>query len=275
LILASESPYAWSFQPLLLAALVVAGVLYWRRFTTILREGPSGSTLSHYARAASFTIGLLLLAVAFVSPLDRLGEERLFTAHMAQHLLIVDLAPILLLLGLSRQLLRPVTRALQPLEHRLGLIAHPVTALAALVVVLGAWHVPALYELALENSIGHALEHAMFFWAGIAFWWYVIEPTPARNRLRGAAKVAYVGAAKLLLGALGVVLAFSPSPLYDTYEQAPRTWGLTPLEDLNVGGLLMMTEQTLVMVVFFAIVFARMIDESERAQQRRERLGLP
>jgi putative membrane protein len=85
--------------------------------------------------------------------------------------------------------------------------------------------------------------------------------------------VAYVSAAKALLGALGLVLAFSPTAFYDTYEQAPRTWGLTALEDLNIGGLVMMTEQTIVLAVFFAVAFARMIDQSERAQRRRERLG--
>jgi cytochrome c oxidase assembly factor CtaG len=86
--------------------------------------------------------------------------------------------------------------------------------------------------------------------------------------------IAYVAAAKLLLGLLGLVLAFSPSSFYDFYEQVPRTWGLSALEDQNVGGLLMMLEQTLVLATFFAILFAGMIERSEQAQRRRERLGI-
>jgi cytochrome c oxidase assembly factor CtaG len=113
-----------------------------------------------------------------------------------------------------------------------------------------------------------------FFAVGIAFWWYVIEPVPPRHRLDGMAMLAYVAAAKLALGGLGIALAFSPTALYDSYAQAPRTWGLSAVEDLNVGGLVMMLEQSIVLVIFFAILFARMLERSEQAERRRERLGI-
>jgi cytochrome c oxidase assembly factor CtaG len=87
------------------------------------------------------------------------------------------------------------------------------------------------------------------------------------------AMLAYVAGAKLALGGLGIALAFSPTALYDTYVDAPSTWGLTAVEDLNVGGLVMMLEQSIVLVTFFAILFARMLERSEQAQRRRERLG--
>jgi putative membrane protein len=267
---AASTPYEWSFAPGVVGAAAVAGALYFRRLRELRRESEWRAML--WARTAAFGSGLAVLVLAVVSPIDKLGEERLFSVHMAQHLLIADVAPILLLLGLDRSILRPVTRRLQPIERRLGLVAHPVTALALLVVVLAGWHVAALYELALRHPLVHELEHLSFFAAGTAFWWYVIEPVPPRHRLRGMVSVAYVAGAKLLLGALGVVLAFSPTAFYDTYEAAPRTWGLTPLEDLNIGGLVMMIEQTVVLMIFFAIVFARMIEQSEQAERRRERL---
>jgi cytochrome c oxidase assembly factor CtaG len=134
-----------------------------------------------------------------------------------------------------------------------------------------AWHLPTLYELALNHPWAHALEHAMFFTAGVAFWWFVLEPVPPRHRLTGPASVAYISAAKLLMGALGVVLAFSTTALYDTYKDAPRTWGMSAVTDMNVGGLEMMFEQSIVLVIFFAILLARMLERSERDQQRRER----
>jgi cytochrome c oxidase assembly factor CtaG len=134
------------------------------------------------------------------------------------------------------------------------------------------WHVPVMYDLALEHAWAHVLEHASFFTAGVAFWWYLIEPVPPRHRLRGPWSLAYLSAAKLLMGALGIVLAFSPDVSYDAYASVPRTWGLSPLEDLNVGGVVMMVEQSIVLVIAFAIFFARMLERSEADQQRRERL---
>src|SRR5207244_11109166 len=129
------------------------------------------------------------LVLALRSPIDTLGEDRLFSVHMAQHLLITDVAPILLLLGLSRPLLRPLVRRVQPIERALGPLAHPLTALIALVAVMSVWHLPALYELALSHPLAHDAEHLSFFAVGLGFWWYVLEPVPPRHRLEGMAMV--------------------------------------------------------------------------------------
>jgi cytochrome c oxidase assembly factor CtaG len=268
----AATPYIWSFEPSVALGIVVAGGAYaWR-----LHELAGGrrKAARDYLRGVAFAAGLLVVALALMSPIDSLGERRLFSVHMAQHLLITDIAPILLLLGLSRPILRPVVRRVQPLERALGPVAHPVTALVVAVGVIWLWHLPAMYEAALHHPLVHNLEHMSFFAGGLAFWWYVIEPVPPRHRLRGLATVAYVTAAKLLLGGLGLVLAFSQSPFYDTYEHAPRMWGMSALADQNVGGLLMMFEQSTVLAIFFAIVFARMLERSEQAERRRERLGL-
>jgi putative membrane protein len=272
---AAGSLYSWSFEPQVVVWLALAAGLYGWRFRVLHASGRSASaaTAVDYGRAAAFGAGLIVVALALMSPVDSLGEQRLFNVHMAQHLLIMDVAPILLLLGLSRPIMRPLIRRLRPLEQALGYAAHPITVLVLMVGVIWAWHMPALYDLALEHAWAHELEHFAFFAAGLAFWWYVIEPIPPRHRLDGMGTIAYVAGAKLLLGVLGLVLAFSPSPFYDFYEHAPRTWGLTALEDQNVGGLVMMLEQTLVLATFFAILFARMIERSEQAERRRERLG--
>jgi putative membrane protein len=262
--------YTWTLSPPVLATIALAGGVYAWRFRDL--RAAAGPRASHDTlRAAAFAAGLVVVYVALASPIDRLGEERLFVMHMVQHLLLADMAPILLLLGLSRPLLRPAVRRLRPVEEALGPIAHPAVALAAYVGLMWLWHVPALYDLALEHTWAHVLEHASFFTAGIAFWWYLIEPVPPRHRLRGPWPIAYLSAAKLLMGALGVVLAFSPDVSYEAYEHVPRTWGLSPLEDLNIGGVVMMVEQSLVLVVAFAIFFSRMLERSEQEQRRRER----
>jgi cytochrome c oxidase assembly factor CtaG len=265
--------YTWSLNvPALVGVTLAGGAYAWRlrdlRRTPAPRSGdrPAHDTL----RALAFAAGLAVVLLALVSPIDRLGEERLFTAHMVQHLLLADLAPILLLVGLTRAFLRPAVRRLRPLEERLGPLAHPAVALALYVGLMWLWHVPAMYELALDHAWAHALEHASFFTAGIAFWWYLIEPVPPRHRLTGPWALAYLTTAKLLMGALGVILAFAPDAMYSTYEDAPRTWGLTAVEDQNVGGLVMMIEQSLVLVIAFAVFFVRMIERSESEQRRRE-----
>jgi putative membrane protein len=276
MLVAAGTPYSWSFEPQVVVWLTLAGALYAWRFRSLHSSGPrpAAATAADYGRAAAFAAGLIVAALALMSPIDSLGEQRLFSVHMAQHLLIMDVGPILLLLGLSRPIMRPLVRRLRPLERALGYAAHPITVLVLVVGVIWAWHLPALYDLALEHAWAHELEHFAFFAAGLGFWWYVIEPIPPRHRLDGMGTIAYVAGAKLLLGVLGLVLAFSPSSFYDFYQHAPRTWGLTALEDQNVGGLVMMLEQTLVLATFFAILFARMIERSEQAQRRRERLGV-
>ena len=261
--------YRWSFEPQVIAALVLVTAVYWWRMRD-LHRGRSWSGRDWW-RVAAFASGVVVLFAALCSPIDAVGEERLFTVHMLQHLLLADLAPILLLLGLTRAFMRPAVRRLRPLEEALGPLAHPIVALVALVATMWAWHLPALYELALSHAWAHTLEHAMFFTTGLVFWWFLIEPVPPRHRLTGTGAVAYVSAAKLLMGALGVALAFSPNAIYDNYEQAPPAWGMSAVTDLNVGGLLMMLEQSLVLVIVFAIAFARMLERSEREQQRRER----
>ena len=265
--------YTWSLDLPALAAVTCAGGAYaWRLRDLRRRPAPrSGATPTHDTlRALAFAAGLLVILIALISPIDDLGENRLFTAHMVQHLLLEDLAPMLLLVGLSLTFLRPAVRRLRPFEERLGPLAHPAAALVLYVGLMWLWHVPAMYELALDHARAHALEHASFFTAGIAFWWFLIEPVPPRHRLTGPWALAYLSTAKLLMGVLGVALAFSTEALYSNYEEAPRTWGLTALEDQNIGGLVMMVEQSLVLVIAFVVFFARMIERSDAEQRRRE-----
>lgn len=264
--------YRWTFEPQVLLPIAVAAAVYgWRVRDLRLQGGPSGPAGPGGLRIAAFYGGLALAVIALCSPIDTIGEQRLFTAHMIQHLLLTDLVPILLLLGLTRTFLRPAVRRLRPLEEALGPLAHPAAALLAYVGFMWLWHIPAMYDLALDHAWAHALEHASFFTAGIAFWWFVLEPVPPRHRLRGPWSIAYMSGAKLAMGVLGVVLTFSPDLMYDHYRHVPRTWGLSPLADLNLGGVLMMVEQSVVLVIFFALLFARMLEDSEQAERRRER----
>ena len=225
-----------------------------------------------WPQALAFGAGLAVLLAAVASPLDGLGEDYLFSAHMAQHVLLGDIAPLLLLLGLSRVIMRPATRRLQSVERALGPLAHPVTGIVLWLLLLYLWHVPALYDAALRSPALHGLEHSCFLLAGVAVWWPLIQPVPMRRRLTGLWTFAYIAAAKAGLAALGLYLVWSTTVAYDYYEAVPRIWGLSAIEDQNAGGAIMMVEQSIVLVLVFIALFVRMLRQSEEEELRRERL---
>jgi putative membrane protein len=260
--------YSWTLNPGVLFALATALVLYVRRWRAARAEAGPGAAGGW--RLAAFAGGLGALFVALISPVDRLGEQ-LFLMHMVQHLLIVDLAAILLTLGLTKVILRPATRRIQRLETRAGALAHPVTALVLYVTGMWLWHVPALYDAALEHPLLHALEHVTFAVIGLLYWWHVLSPIRNRRRLGGLGPVAYMFCGKIGLGLLGVLLTFSPSVLYTFYEHQPHSWGLSPLQDQSLGGAVMALEQAVVMGVAMIWLFLRALGEAERDEDRAER----
>src|SRR6185437_14203239 len=171
----------WSLDPTVLIGVLVLAVLYglgWRRARTAGAHRPS------LGRVALFVGGLIAILAALVSPLDVLGDQ-LMVMHMVQHILLLDIAPILLILGLTKVLLRPVTRRLQAAERRAGFLAYPAFAVIFYAGVLWLWHVPALYDKAQGDGFIHASEHMTFFLAGSIYWWHVLSPIRNRRRLAG------------------------------------------------------------------------------------------
>ena len=260
----------WTLAPSALLPLFAYAAIYvWRFRRARLEAGGRGAGPF---QALAFAGALLVMVIAVASPLDALGEEYLFSAHMAQHILLSDIAPLLLLLSLSRVIMRPATRRLMRLERALGPLANPATGLVVWFGLLYLWHIPALYVAAIENPVLHALEHASFFTAGVAVWWPLIQPVPMRRRLTGLATFAYIGAAKAGLAALGLFLTWSTTVAYSSYAAAPRIWGISAIDDQNAGGAIMMVEQSTVLVIAFFILFGKMLAQSEEEERRRERL---
>ena len=260
-MLAASPDAGWTFEPGPIVLVAVLTFLYVRRWREV--DGSAG-------RLASFLAGMALVLVALCSPVDRLGEQ-LFLMHMIQHLLLLDLAPILVLLGLTKVLLRPLTRRLVRVEQAVGPLAHPVFAIVLYVATMALWHVPAMYDAALEYPVVHVLEHVTFGVAGGLYWWHLLSPIRARRRLGGMGPVVYMLSTKLLVGLLGVVLAFAPEAIYDFYERQPGYWGLSPGTDQAVGGLIMALEQSIVMGVALVFLFVRALGESDREDERAER----
>jgi putative membrane protein len=241
----------------MLLAITALYVRAWRR-----ARGPGEPHPPGVGRLILFLSGSATIVLALMSPIDVLGEQ-LMVVHMVQHVLLLDLAPILWILGLTKGILRPVTRRFTVVEARAGFLAQPAFAVLLYIFAMAVWHVPAMYDL--------ALEHASFAAAGGLYWWHLLSPIRSRLRLSGMAPVLYMVVTKLVVGVLGVVLAFSPKSIYPWYQHLPHFWGLTPSVDQNLAGVVMALEQSIVMGIAVAWLFVRMLNESERDAQRAER----
>lgn len=259
---------SWTIAPAVLASVAALAAVYGVRWRRVRRD--SGPRRAGIGRLAFWLTGLTLVLAALVSPLDRISEQ-LASAHMVQHLILADLVPITLILAFTKVLLRPVTRTVHDIEKRAGWLAHPVAGVLAYIGVMWLWHVPVLYDAALNHSGVHVLEHLTFAVSGSLYWWHLISPIRSRLRLGGMAPVAYMVSTKLLVGALGVFLAFYPKLLFSPYAVAGTRWNLSPLDDQHVAGLIMGLEQSLVMGVGLAYLFTRMLSESEAQDLREER----
>ncbi len=256
---------SWTLEPLQLAPIVLIAVAYAVRARTLARRGQPVPGW----RIALFVLGIALLVVAVASPVAEVGEEELFTFHMAQHLLIGDLAPLCLLAGLTGPLLRPLLAL--PGVMRLRVLANPFVALPIWAANLALWHVPALYEAAVENSAVHAVEHVAFFTAGIVLWLPVLETLPAPEWFGTGAKLAYIVGVRLVATVIGNVFVWGGAPFYNVYETGDDYLGLSPSGDQSLAGSLMMLEGSLVTIVAIAWLFLRMAQEGEIRQKLIER----
>jgi putative membrane protein len=261
---------SWNLAPGIVLAIVGYAIVYGMRWRRSRAQG--GPRAAGYGRLGLWAVGLLCLAAALLSPIDRLGEQfALF--HMVQHLLLADLAAVALTLALTRWILRPVTRRLQRLEQAAGPFGHPAFAAVAYVGVMWFWHVPGVYDAALENPMVHTLEHLSFAAAGLLYWWHLLSPIRSRARMNGLGVVLYMASTKVLVGFLGILLTFAPRLVYDGYARRGELWGITALEDQQAAGALMGLEQTVIMGVVLVVLFTRMLNEADREDERSERYG--
>jgi putative membrane protein len=255
---------AWSFDPLVLVLATVAIAFFvsgWRRLRQRRRE------LAPASRLALFLAGVGVVLVGLLSPLDAIAEEYLQSAHMLQHVLIADLGIVLALLAvrgplsmffLPRDLLAPLARA-RPLRRGLGFLLRPRVAVPLWIVVMVAWHIPALYDAALRHPIVHRFEHLSFVVVGALVWTLLIDPArhgrlTLNERLGLAVVLFWVGQV------LAYPFVFGFEPYYDVYVDQPhRLFGLSLLTDQKLAGLVMMVEQgtTLGVAIIMLLALAR------------------
>ena len=184
-----------------------------------------------------FWLSQVVLGVALMSPLDYLGDNFLFSAHMIQHLVLASVWPALLLLSIPEELGARAFRNPR-LSRVIGWTALPAVALVVYNVDLSIWHIPSWYDLTLTNDNVHILEHLTFMAAGLIVWWPVVGPV-RRLRLSYGASELYLFANLFPMMALGVFFSFWQHPIYTPYIHDPRIWGISALTDQQIGGLIM------------------------------------
>jgi cytochrome c oxidase assembly factor CtaG len=247
LIAHTHSPYAWQADVDTTVVIPALSLFY------LFAVGRVGAARW---RIACFAGSMVLLAVAFWTPLHHLGLHYLLVAHLLQNVILAEWAPLLAVLGLSRPMAEAASRV-----RVLRLLVHPAVALPLWLVNYYAWHVPPVYDYALEHQswLIH-VEHACYFATGLLVWWPLVQDVP--RRLPSGTRAVYAFAAFVLAAPIGLLLALLPRPAYDFYVHArPRVWGLSPLVDQQIAGVTMASEQAVVLFVVFLYWFRRFLIE--------------
>ncbi len=216
-------------------------------------------------RQASFVAGVALILLAISPPLDYLADH-LLAAHMAQHIVLGDLAALLVALGLTGPLLQPVLRH-HPMNRALRRISHPVPAFLLWTLDLYAWHAPFAYQAALRNDLLHSLEHACFFAFGLNMWLALLGPLPKPAWFGNLAQLGYVICVRFTGAILANVLLWSGTVFYPYYAAGERAHGLSALQDQGAAGTIMMLTESLVTVGLFGWLFMRTAAAAERRQE--------
>ena len=231
-----------------LIPLALAAGLYVKRSATLATKGRPVP----FWRQICFAAGLLTIFAAIASPIDYIAEE-LVIAHMVEHLLIGDIASLLLVLGLTGPLLQPIL-AIKPFE-RMKVLAHPLVAFPLWAANLFFWHIPVMYDAAYGGAFLHAVEHTSFIFFGCLMWMPAFGPLPQPQWFTAGWKVVYVIAVRFVGAILGNVLMWSGTVLYDRYGAGELEWGLTPLADQSTAGVIMMIEGTFLALGLLAWAF--------------------
>jgi putative membrane protein len=264
----------WETPPTVLIGAGLALLLFAQAFVRLRRRRADHAP---WTRALLFAAGLAFLVLPVASPLDHVADEQLLSAHMLQHVLIGDAAPALLVTAvrgpllfflLPPALLRPLA-SFRPLRAFLSVLLRPLVSLGLWTVAIVAWHAPFAYDYAAAHPVVHDLEHLSFVVAGTLVWTQLVDPA-RHGRLRRPQRVFFALAMLALMQPLVDALLFSSSAAYPRYAAQPdRLFGLSPLTDQRLAGVVMMVEQLVALGICVALLLRPYL------QERRGRLRWP
>jgi cytochrome c oxidase assembly factor CtaG len=244
----------WNWSPS-----IVIGFSFW----TLLYVWSCRANRTPPWQQIAFHLGTLVGLLALVSPLDELGDAYLFSAHMVQHLLLIFVTAPLWLVGVpSWQVDRVIPKGVDELVKRL---TDPMSAFIAFVGVLYVWHIPAVYNLAQESETIHIFEHLTFIGAAMVGWWPVAgAATPRFSKPEPPLRMLYLFLLAIPCTGLAAVLTFARAPLYPFYVDAPHIFGLDPLQDQRLGGLLMWLPPHMILLLASGITFFKWFVGADR-----------
>lgn len=270
---------SWTLSPVVIIALVAAAVLYGRVYKRAqARAGTRRPGAGHWVPYAA---GLLVLGIALLSPLDAIGDRYLLSAHMSQHVLLSDIAPALLILGLRSPVLplglsREALLAVAPAGRSgkwLSRLTSPWLAVPLWAIATWVWAIPAVFDFAAQHEVVHAFEHATLFYTGMALWWLIIDPLPSARQRTGGQRLALLGFSRVASAAVCLPLTWMTATQYPLYADAPRAYGISALGDQQLAGASMCFIEFLVFGIAFAYVFISMLDRSDAQVELGERIA--
>jgi putative membrane protein len=274
---------AWNPDLWILGALLAFTSIYVRGVRRLWGRAGRGRGLPVW-RVVCYLGGVATLVLALISPIDALSAA-LFSVHMTQHMLLMVVAAPLLVLGNpmlayvwalpkgDRVALAEGWRRARVTRAGWRMLSHPLTIFVLHVGALWIWHVPELYEAALEHRAVHTAEHASFLFTAMLFWWALTRAGRRGHWPGYGAAVLYVFGTALQSGALGALLMFSPAPLYRAHAEGTALWGLDLLVDQQLAGALMWVPAGLVYTGAILVLFLAWLGRAERASLRRDGSG--
>jgi cytochrome c oxidase assembly factor CtaG len=270
---------AWSFEPLVVISLGLTAVLFGVGVRRLWRESPKRKAIRSW-EALCFALGWFALFVALVSPLHAWGRV-LFSAHMSQHEILMLVAAPLLVLG--RPLIAFLWALPLPWSRGLGNVTKigwlnllwqtltvPIVAWLVHAIALWVWHIPVLFDAVLHYESVHTLQHLSFLLSALLFWWSLIHGP--QGAMGYGAAVLYLFTTSVHSGVLGALITVAGSVWYPSYAGLTSSWGLTALEDQQLGGLIMWIPASLVYLIAGLALFAGWLREADLRAMRRERL---
>ncbi|MGK7311502.1 MAG: cytochrome c oxidase assembly protein [Candidatus Longimicrobiales bacterium M2_2A_002] len=264
---------SWTFEPTIFFGVLIAGWLYARGWRRLRQRGQGGKYLKRW-RAWCYYGGLLTVVIALMSPIATF-DSVFFFMHMTEHVLLIMIAAPLIWLGApmvptlwgfnapARKRIGKIFHESHPVNRFFTFLTRPGVALAIYVLVLFGWHFPPLYDAAQGSTVVHELEHFMFIAAALIFWWPVIHPSGTKRRLSYGAGILFIFPAKIAGFVLGAALTLSSEPFYQTFLDSPSIWGLSPLGDQQLGGLIMWVAGGLLYIIPLLALVIMMMREDE------------
>ena len=272
----------WAFDPLALFVVLLPGLLYARGLRKWkVRPRPLKRWQPYF-----FYAGLFVSGAALISPIDALADD-LFVMHMTQHLLLLMIAPplillgsptTLILLGLSQSVRQRVVKPLLrnwTVRAAYGVVTFPAITWVLFVTTTWSWHfVGGAYDAAVGNYGIHTLQHVTFITAGMLLWLVIVDPRPMRSRLTYPFRMIFITITEFQNVLLGVAITFQPALLYSSYAEGSGLWGITPLNDQQVGGVLMWGGGVMMLLIALVVTGVVWFDKMEEQARREEKVDV-